>query len=55
MVFFLTMGDSRFVSVPTALHLPWRLIIWRFEFSHKTYTKTTFETVTRVASAALAA
>jgi hypothetical protein len=33
--------------VPRGLHLPWRLIIRRFELSDKTYSKTNFEQVIR--------
>ena len=49
MAFFLTIGHSRLVSVPGSLHLPWRLIIRRFELSDKTYSRTNFEPATRVA------
>jgi hypothetical protein len=42
-----TQSHSRLVSVPRGLHLPWRLIIRRFELSDKTYSKTNFEPAIR--------
>src|SRR6266542_3469872 len=53
MAFFLTIGHSRSVSVPGSLHLPWQLIIRRFELSDKTYSKNNFGPATRGASAGL--
>src|SRR5207245_8865850 len=47
MAFFLTIGHSRLVSVSGSLHLPWQLIIRRFELSDKSYSKTNFEPATR--------